>query len=233
MRKILKPSKVHTNRGWHNWLIYNISDKFLEKYSKNYKGNLYDLGCGEAPYKEYFLQYADSYIGVDWTKTLHNSQADIVSDLNKKIELESEVADTIVSLSVMEHLCEPQIFLNEAYRILKKDGVMILQVPWQWWIHESPHDYFRYTPYGLKYMLDKAGFSNVIVEAQTGFFTMWLTKINYFTSRFIRGPKLLRWSIKVILIPFWTFNQLVAPILDKLDRSWEAETQGYFVFAKK
>lgn len=229
----MKPSKSHSNRGWHNWLLYDINDKFLEKYSKYYKGNLYDLGCGEAPYKEYFLQYVDSYVGVDWTKTLHYLRADVVSDLNKKIELDDAVADTIISLSVMEHLCEPQIFLNESYRILKKDGVMILQVPWQWWIHESPYDFFRYTPYGLKYMFKKAGFSDIKVEAQSGFFTMWFMKINYFSNRFVRGPKLLRWIIMVVLIPFWTFNQIIAPILDKLDRNWKAESQGYFVYAKK
>ncbi len=233
MRNKLRPSQVHSNKKLFNWLIYDISDKFLEKYSKYYKGDFYDLGCGEAPYKEYFLQYADRYIGVDWTKTLHNSQADVVSDLNKKIELEDEVADTIVSLSVMEHLCEPQLFLNEAHRVLKQDGVMILQVPWQWWIHEAPHDYFRYTPYGLKYMFKKAGFTDIIVEVQTGFFTTWLMKINYFTHRLVRGPTLLRYFIQGILIPFWTFNQIVAPILDKFDRNWEAESQGYFVIAKK
>jgi len=55
---------------------------------------------------------------------MHNSKADVVSDLNKYIKLENEIADTIISLSVMEHLCEPQMFLNESYRILKKDGII-------------------------------------------------------------------------------------------------------------
>ena len=118
----MKPSQFHSNRKWHNWLIYNIGDRFLKRYSKHIKGHLVDLGCGEAPFKEYFLQFADSYTGVDWTKTMHNSKADVVSDLNVKIELEDEIADSIISLSVMEHLCEPQIFLNESYRILKKMG---------------------------------------------------------------------------------------------------------------
>lgn len=119
---MIKPSEFHSNKKPYNWLIYDISDKWLESYSKYYKGTLVDLGCGEAPHKNYFLQYVDKYIGVDWTKTLHNFKADIISDLNKKIEIEDEFADTIISLSVMEHLCEPQIFLNESYRILKKRG---------------------------------------------------------------------------------------------------------------
>lgn len=229
----MKPSKYHSNRRWHNWLLYNIGDKFLEKYSKHFRGHLVDLGCGEAPFKDYFLQFADKYTGVDWSNTFHNSGADVVSDLNVGITLEDEVADSIISLSVMEHLCEPQVFLNESYRILKRGGEMILQVPWQWWIHEAPHDYFRYTPYGLKYMFEKAGFEDIQVEAQNGFFTTWIVKMNYFSARFIRGPRLLKWLIKAILVPFWTLGQLLAPYLDKLDRNWDAETQGYFVVARK
>ncbi len=229
----MKPSQYHSNKSWHNWILYDISDRYLEKYSKYIKGHLVDLGCGEAPYKEYFLQYADKYTGVDWTKTLHNSKADVVSDLNKNIELEDEVADSIISLSVMEHLCEPQIFLNESYRILKKGGVMILQVPWQWWIHEAPYDYFRYTPYGLKYIFEKAGFEDIEIEAQTGFFTTSIVKMNYFSSRYIIGPRPLRLLIKGMMIPIWTLGQLVAPYLDKLDKNWDAETQGYFVLARK
>lgn len=229
----MKPSKFHTNRQWHNWLIYDIGDKFLEKYSKHIKGHLVDLGCGEAPFKEYFLQFADSYTGVDWSNTFHNSGADVVSDLNVGIALDDEVADSIISLSVMEHLCEPQVFLNESYRVLKRGGEMILQVPWQWWIHEAPHDYFRYTPYGLKYMFKKAGFEDIQVEAQSGFFTTWIVKMNYFSTRFIRGPRPLKWMIKAILIPFWTIGQVLAPFLDKLDRNWDAEGHGYFVVARK
>lgn len=229
----MKPSKFHSNRGYHNWLIYDIGDKFLEKYSRYYRGHLVDLGCGEAPFKDYFLQFAQSYTGVDWTKTLHNSKADVVSDLNIKIELVDGLADSIITLSVMEHLCEPQVFLNESYRILKYQGVMILQVPWQWWIHEAPHDYFRYTPYGLKYMFEKAGFVDIEVEAQNGFFTTWIVKMNYFSARFVRGPKFLKLVIRAILVPFWTLGQILAPYLDKLDRNWAAETQGYFVLARK
>ena len=118
----MKPSQIHSNRRWHNWLLYNNGDKFLKKYSKHIKGHLVDLGCGEAPYKDHFLQFADKYTGVDWSNTFHNSGADVVSDLNVGINLENEVADSIISLSVMEHLCEPQVFLNESYRILKKKG---------------------------------------------------------------------------------------------------------------
>jgi SAM-dependent methyltransferase len=196
-----------------------------------YKGAVYDLGCGEAIYKDFFLRYADEYIGVDWSDTLHNSKADIVADLNKETKIKSNVADTVISLSVMEHLFCPQTMLNEAARILKPNGKLVLQVPWQWRLHEDPYDYFRYTPYALEKMLKIAKFKDITIEAQSGFFTMIVLKFNYFTKRFVVGPKLMRGLISLIIVPIWFILQLIAPILDKLDRNWLSETTGYFVTA--
>ncbi len=226
-------SKKHTNRKPHNWLIYNINDNFLDNAKDKYKGILYDLGCGESPYKDFFMKYSNEYKGVDWSASQHQSSAEIVADLNEILPIKSEVADTVISLSVMEHLREPQTMLNEAYRILKQEGYLVAQVPWQWQIHEAPYDFFRYTPYGLKYMLEKAGFSEITITPQAGFFSSWFIKANYFSLRFIMGPAPLRTMIKAILIPFWTIGQLIAPILDKLDKNWQKEATGYFITAKK
>jgi SAM-dependent methyltransferase len=226
-------SKNHSNRRLYNWLAYDIGDHLLVKNINYYKGILYDLGSGESPFRDFFLQYAEQYIAVDWSGSFHTTNADIAADLNKPLPIESEVADAVVSLSVLEHLCEPQMMLNEAFRILKPRGGIVLQVPWQWWIHEAPYDYFRYTPYGLKYLFQKAGFVNILVEAQAGYFTTTVLKWNYFTRRFIRGPKPLRWLIKAILLPFWYLGQKIAPLLDKLDRNWALETSGYYVTARK
>lgn len=226
-------TKKHSNRKLHNWLAYNSLEQFLSKFSCHYRGDLYDLGCGEAPYKEYFLQYADKYIGVDWAGSVHDTNSDIAADLNKYLPIESLVADTVVSISVLEHLCEPQNMLNEANRILKSGGMMVLQVPWQWWVHEAPHDYFRYSTYGLQYMLEKAGFVDIVVKPQSGFFTMWILKFNYFTRRLIRGPLPVKILLASLFVPFWYLGQKAAPILDKLDRDWQAETSGYYVSARK
>ena len=213
--------------------MYKYYDQFLKKYASHYSGTVYDLGCGEAPYKDFFLESVEQYVGVDWAGSIHNTNADIAADLNKPLPIASDVADTVISLSVLEHLCEPQTMVNEAHRILKHDGLLVLQVPWQWWIHEAPYDYFRYTPYGLKYICEKAGFVDVCVEPISGFFSMFILKFNYFSLRFIRGPKWLRWCIKFFLIPLWYLGQWAAPVLDKLDRNWQLEAVGYNVTAKK
>ncbi len=223
----------HPNRRWINWVLYEIGDRYLRKYRPHLRGVIYDLGCGEQPHKSFFLEHGERYVGVDWWGGNGQHRPDIISDLNQPLEIPSQAADSVVSLSVLEHLCEPQVMLNEAFRILKPGGAIVLQVPWQWWIHEAPHDYFRYTPFALRYMLGKAGFELIEVEAQCGFFTMWIVKFNYFTNRAITGPMPVRRFFKMFLVPVWYLGQVLAPYLDRLDKNWELETQGYFVLAFK
>lgn len=229
----LQLSKQHNNRQAYNWLVYDICDRFLVKFSEHYVGDLYDLGCGTRPYEEFFLKHAKSYTGVDWSDTLHSLTADVIADLNVGVPAEDACADTIVSLSVMEHLHTPQVFLAESYRLLRPNGKMILQVPFQWHIHEAPHDYYRYTPFALKHMFGQAGFENVEVHASSGFFTTIFIKCNYFSRKLIRGPKILRWITRSLLSIFWYSNQKLAPLMDRFDRNWSEEAQGYWVLAQK
>jgi SAM-dependent methyltransferase len=226
-------SQNHPNRRAFNWLAYDISDRLLEKYIPLYKGVLYDLGAGESPYKEFFLRHADKYVSVDWSGSYHDTKAAVVADLNGPLPIGSGVADTVVSLSVLEHVREPQSMLNEACRILKKGGAVVLEVPWQWWIHEEPYDFFRYTPYGLEYLFKNAGLVDIKIEPQAGFFTMIALKLNYFSLRLIRGPRPLRLAIRGALGVGWYVGQKLAPVLDKLDKDWALEASGYYVTARK
>jgi len=215
----------------HNWLVIRANNDFLRRCLP-LPGVIYDFGCGTRPYEEDFLEHADRYIGVDWSNTPHKLKADIVADLNKPLPIANEVADHVVSFQVLEHLSEPQVMLREAHRILRPEGTLRLAVPFQWWIHEEPWDFCRYTRYGLSQMLAKAGFSQVQIEESSGFWAMWFLKLNYQTLRIIRGPFLVRRSIRWSLVPFWWANQRLAPLLD---RHWAEprETAGYYVTAKK
>jgi len=216
----------------HNWLSFKLNNDNVKKHLNDITGVVYDLGCGIRPYEKDILAAADKYIGVDWNKSFHGMHADIEADLNQPLPIENNVADVVISFQVLEHLCEPQAMITEAFRILKPEGLIFISVPFQWWIHEAPHDYYRFTCYGLKYLFTKAGFVDIAVKETSGFWTMWLLKLNYQTCKLIRGPKAVRWMVRTFLWPLWMINQIIAPVIDLI---WSApqETAGYTVTARK
>jgi len=109
---------------------------------------------------------------------------------------------------------------------LRSGGLLLLTVPFQWHVHEAPYDFYRYTRYGLMHLLRKAGFVDVEVVENTGFWQMWLLKFNYHTVRYSRGP------LKMIWVPIWWLNQTIAPALDRISPHPE-ETASYTVVARK
>ncbi|MEA2076387.1 MAG: class I SAM-dependent methyltransferase [Candidatus Marinimicrobia bacterium] len=208
-----------------NFLIHDINKKIAR--SLPYKGRVIDLGCGTASYKEDVLEVANEYIGVDWENSSHDqTNVDIFADLTKRLPFDDNFADTVVSFQVMEHLPEPDFFLSECYRILKKNGKLFITVPFMWHVHEAPYDYYRYTRYGLEYLLKKNDFEDIKVKENTGFWQMWILKFNYHTIRFARGP------LKYIWIPIWWIGQMIAPVLDKYDKNFD-ECASYTVVARK
>ena len=217
----------------HNWLVLKINNEHIQRNLKEISGAVYDFGCGSRPYENDILRYAERYIGVDWANTLHGLNADIIADLNKQLPIKESVADTVVSFQVLEHLSEPQIMLEEAFRILKPNGKILLSVPFQWHVHEEPYDFFRFTRYGLEYLFNKAGFDDIEIKAVTGFWTTWFLKLNYQMNRFVIGPKPIRWLIRKIFFPIWWADQYLAIFLDSIWTNSEAETAGYFVIAHK
>lgn len=229
----LKASKHHQNRGWHNWSLYNSLDRVVWQYRSKIQGEVYDLGCGDSIYKDFVLTLAENYIGVDWENSLHESNPEVVADLNEVLPIPTSSADTVLCISTLEHLREPKDFLHEVSRILKPSGTLLLQVPWQWHIHEEPYDYFRFSTYGLSYLLESSGFKRIEVIPQLGFFSTMALKVNYFTKRVVRGPSLIQTTLKLLLLPIWTIGQVVGGVLDRLDRNWSAETAGYFIIASK
>ena len=214
----------------HNWLAYKMNDAQVAKRVASMTGCVYDLGCGERPYEKDILEHADRYVGVDWSNSPHELRADIVADLNRDLPIEDAVADNVVSFQVLEHLSEPQKMLHEAFRILRPGGGIFISVPFQWHLHEAPWDFYRYTRFGLSKLLGEAGFEQIQIEAFTGFWTTWVLKFNYHTTRFARGS--LGWVSRSLLAPIWCADQIAAPFLDRLFPT-EGETAWYFATARK
>jgi SAM-dependent methyltransferase len=135
----------------------------VEKYSK---GDVFDIGCGNKPYQNLFEGRITSYIGCDVAQSDQN-KVDIICPATD-IKAQSESFDTVFSTQVLEHVEEPQKMINEAFRVLRAKGYLVISAPFYWEHHEEPYDFFRYTKYGFEYLLKTAGFEIVEVIPNGG-----------------------------------------------------------------
>jgi len=230
------------NRKDFNWLIKKINNQLVIDHAPYFRGVVYDLGCGQKPYEPYILQFAEKYVGVDYLLLEGTNWADksvqgiIHANLNEHIPVPDNTADTVVSFSVLEHLSEPQTAIREAYRILKPGGYMVLAVPFQWWLHSEPYDFFRYTRYGLAHLFEKAGFpaDQITVKPYGGFWSAWVLKYNYHTFFYwVDRSKGIKRRLKYYaVLPFWWLGQSLASGFDRSNFN-PTETPMYVVLAHK
>lgn len=208
-------------------LVAKFYDKNVEKYAK---GRLLDLGCGKVPLLNLYERYVSEVVCVDWANTLHKNEfLDIECDISQPLPFGSAEFDTIILSDVFEHIPEPRLLWEEVARLLRDNGVVIVNVPFYYWLHEVPYDYYRYTEYALRRFaadvgltvvhLDSIGgvpeiiadiLSKTLIRLPFGGFLL-ARFIQWFTLWFVRGSIGKRFSDGTK----WTF-----PL-------------GYFVVAKK
>lgn len=124
------------------------------------RGRLLDLGCGLVPLYGTYRQYVCDVVTLDRIgANLPDSCVDIDHDLNLPLPFVDESFDTVLMSDVLEHVRLPQLLCCEIQRVLVPGGCLIGNIPFAYPIHEAPHDYFRYTQYGLRHLLESAGFT--------------------------------------------------------------------------
>jgi SAM-dependent methyltransferase len=184
------------------------TDSLIKKYIK---GKVLDIGCGTQPYRELILSLGASYEGFDVEQRWEH--LDYEGDIHKlPRELEGRIYDCAISLFVWEHLHDPTLAARNVRGLLREDGLFILSAPHLSRIHEIPHDYFRFTEYGLHSVLTKAGFEPLEIVHCGGI----LSFVGHQLSTIL---VCLCWGIPVIQQLAFTLNRflLVYPLvwLDK------------------
>jgi ubiquinone/menaquinone biosynthesis C-methylase UbiE len=80
----------------------------------------------------------------------------------RSLPIEDGSVDLYPSDQVLEHVgLNPQAVFDEAYRVLKLNGVAIVTTCLINPLHMEPTDYLRFTPYALHEMSEKAGFRDL------------------------------------------------------------------------
>jgi len=116
-----------------------------------------DAGAGECQYRDLFSDVR--YVGVDlavgepeWDYRCLDAFSDVTA-----LPFAAQTFDAVLCFQVLEHLPEPLQALCEFRRVMSPGGRLFLSTPQSWHQHQKPHDYFRYTSFGLRYLMQKAG----------------------------------------------------------------------------
>ena len=217
-KSVVKLSKVLSRQGLY---------PFLEGAFVNIPTGASVLNVGAGGEIEALLrQYAASRsfdvksLDIDPART-----PDIAGDLSTH-DFNGQQFDVIVMSEVLEHIRTPDAAINNAFAVLKPGGQLVLTTPFLFPIHDRPHDYYRYTKYGLAWLL--RDFSDVVITPRNS----WAEALNVMFVRLIKEKNpVCRFFGPVIIL----FAFLFAPLAMLLGVVFKTDfmTSGYLVTAKK
>ena len=202
------------------YLVYQPLIRDLKYAVESYaKGKLLDIGCGNKPYLELFEKKCDEYLGCDIVQSSEN-KVDIICEATK-IPIAANSFDTIFCTQVIEHVENHDKLLSEMYRLLKPNGYVILSGPMYWHLHEEPHDFFRFTKHGFRFIFERQKFKMVETLANGG---KWATL----------GQMIIH-TFPYRLTKMKSFRKLNNKLFSYLDKKYydDSNTMNYVIVAKK
>lgn len=137
------------------WFSYLHNDKIYSSITSYSTGIVLDIGCGSGIQKKY-LKTGCLYFGLDLPFTSINwyrTRPDIYGTADT-LPLKDASVTTVLLLDVLEHIKAPQKCMEELYRVLSPEGILIIKIPFLYPIHDAPLDFTRWSEYGLLELLE-------------------------------------------------------------------------------
>jgi len=211
-------------KPWHvDYLHMHDLVRDITASSSYAHGRLLDVGCGNRPY-EPLLRGVGEYIGIDVN---YQTGGPRVSGLAYALPFTASSFDTVFSTQTLEHVEEPHLAVAEMARVLRPGGYLILTAPQTWRLHEKPYDFFRYTRFGLQYLMEHNQLRIIHLLPQGG---AWAT-VGQIVNNTVLQLVPRRLPVYAAYMIFLISNMLFG----LLDRVWvdSDETINYLVIAQK
>ncbi len=223
--------KVSSKHPHYIHLYFLIKDlkEAIEKYCR---GHILDLGCGNKPYESLYTPVTEKQTGCDAIQSSDN-RVDVIC-LATDLSFGNNTFDSILCSQVLEHVYDHKKMMEEAFRVLKPGGSMVLSVPFAWELHEEPYDFFRFTRHALLELFEQAGFRVEYIKPNGG---KWAAVYQLRTSMLYHSFRKKTWYNKIkkllfIELRLTQLRNLFAVWLDKKFRD-EIFTLNYIVVAHK
>ncbi len=199
----------------YNWLIHTQVIAALVRARPHAHGDLLDVGCGDKPFARWFRGHVTTYLGSDLAASRYLGAArPEVFARAEQLPFRAGSFDTVLGLSMLDHLPEPSRLLDEARRVLRPGGVLLLEFPQMVPLHDEPHDYLRFTRFGATWLLERSGFEPLEVIPIGGLSTRVGLSCIAALNRLNRGPTRVLTELPVRVL--YVVLQLVFAGLDRL-----------------
>jgi SAM-dependent methyltransferase len=125
------------------------------------------------------------------------------------IPYHGESFDAVLCTELLEHVPDPRLVLEEANRVLRIGGKLVITAPFLYPVHADPYDFGRYTDHYWTEILAELGFHEIRVERHGLFYTVILSYFKHYLGRHsMNGPihrlicRLLS-LVSILPIQFW------------------------------
>jgi len=112
--------------------------------------------------------------------------------------LDSGIADLVLVPNLVHHVADQDALFREVRRLLKPGGRAYVFEPLVRELHQEPDDYLRYTPYGMKRILEAMGFVVDDVRKEGSAFSAiaycWTQALEYMPEE--ERAKMSKWFYK-------------------------------------
>lgn len=215
----------------HWWHISKrrIVANYIKHYLKKKTAKILDVGCGTGKNLESFKEFGEIY-GLDSSKEAmefckKRGLKNIKLGEAEKMPFKASSFDVVTLLDVLEHTDDNKT-LREVYRVLRKDGILIITVPafsWLWsnW-DKVLHHKRRYNKNDIINILKKNSFAVTYISYLYSFLVLpalIIRKIKQkllkkeYTSDFRLSNSLLNWIMNYITkIEFKIAQKISIPV---------------------
>jgi SAM-dependent methyltransferase len=80
---------------------------------------------------------------------------DMVCDVTDMNPIPDESIGLVLNCESLEHIQHPQKAIDEIYRVLRPEGLLVLTTVMHFKIHRTPKDYWRFAPDGIEFLLNR------------------------------------------------------------------------------
>jgi SAM-dependent methyltransferase len=200
-------------------------DRFIAAHATSLR--TLDIGAQNGPYAAHFPRR----VALDIQR---GAGVQIIGDA-QALGIRDASFDVVLCTEVLEHIPDPQRAIDEMFRVLVPGGQLLLTTRFLFPIHDAPHDYFRFTKYGLRHLLRRFDITELEEETDAvGTLAVLLQRLGMQAETLHQTPLRAIWLLWAQMVrPFSFLITQEYGDSRRLRREQGIMTSGYHVACRK